>query len=150
MINMALKLKIREEYCKRIKPILKIILCKLKKFFSVKSFSKGQMLFFCFTILVGSFLMDNLRFIIFVGFTVSTWFMGYAGLRHVRNVLEKAERVINNPTVPIDKKYVEAVGAVHISCSYLGSVMDKYNLQQGTAPYLKDLKDKEGGEKVDE
>ena len=61
------------------------------------------------------------------------------GLKHVKNILEKAERTINSEGVHISKKYTEAVKAVHTSCAYLGNVMDEYNREQGTAPYLRDL-----------
>lgn len=149
---MVLKAKIKEIDWNKIKgkilALTKIFLCRLRKFFSVKTFSKGQMLIFCFIIVWGSFLYkDFFHFIWFLGGTLIGWFTGYMGLKHVQRVLERAERIIDNPLIPIDKKYVEAVGAVHTSVGYLGKVMDKYNLKQGTAPYLKDLKEKIGGEK---
>ena len=109
-------------------------------------FSKGQLMIFCTIIVSGSFIyQEPLRFLAFVVFMLITWLTGHLGMKHVKKVLERAEQVINNPLIPIDKKYVEAVGAVHSSCDYLGRVMDEYNLQQGTAPYLKELtkKDKE-------
>lgn len=140
----------------RLKKLSLKLLCKMKKLFSEKAFSKGQMIIFCGIIIWGSIMyQDFLRFITFVIGTMAGWFTGYMGFKRVRDVLEKAEQAINNPLVPIDKKYVEAVGAVHTSCDYLGRVMDRYNLQQGTAPYLRDLKKFEekklekGGEKID-
>ena len=149
---MSIKTKINEidwnKVRKKILETTKSFLCRLRKFFLVKSFSKGQMLIFCFIIVSGTFLyQDLIKFSFFIFFILATWLTGTMGLRHVRNILEKAERVIENPLIPIDKKYVAGVGAVHTSCDYLGRVMDKYNLQQGTAPYLRDLI-KKGGEKT--
>lgn len=151
---MSLKTRIREfewnKVKKRILKLTQLFLCKLKKIFLVKVFSKGQMLIFCFIIVSGTFLyQDVIKFGFFIFFILITWLTGTMGLRQIRHVLEKAEQAINSPIIPIDKKYVEAVGAVHTSCAYLGTVMDKYNLQQGTAPYLRDLIEKAGGEKTD-
>ncbi|KKL05111.1 hypothetical protein LCGC14_2609280, partial [marine sediment metagenome] len=123
------------------------LLYRLRRLFSEKAFSKGQMILFCGIILYGTFIYkDIFQFMSFLVVTLIGWLSGHIGLKHVKAVLEKAERVINNPHIPIDKKYVEAVGAVHTSCDYLGRVMEAYNLKQGTAPYLKDLKEKKGGE----
>ena len=140
--------KLKKVGCK-IKLDLKIlslkILYKLRKLFSEKVFSKGQMLLFASILLYGRFMYPEiLQYISFIVMTLIAWLSGHIGLKHVKAVLEKAERVINNPSIPIDKKYVEAVGAVHTSCDYLGRVMDQYNLKQGTAPYLQDLKKKMG------
>lgn len=129
----------------KIKIDLKILslklIYKLKKLFSEKVFSKGQMILFCGIILYGTFIYQNIfQFMSFLVVTLIGWLSGHIGLKHVKAVLEKAEMTINNPNIPIDKKYVTAVGAVHTSCDYLGRIMDQFNLQQGTAPYLKDLK----------
>ncbi len=137
--------------CCKIKIDLKIlslkILYKLRKLFSEKVFSKGQMILFSGILLYGTMMYSNpIQFISFLVMTLIAWLSGHIGLKHVKEVLEKAERTINNPLIPIDKKYVEAVGAVHTSCDYLGRVMDQYNLKQGTAPYLRDLKKKLGGD----
>lgn len=126
------------------------ILYKLRKLFSEKVFSKGQMLLFASILLYGRFMYPEiLQYISFIVMTLIAWLSGHIGLKHVKKVLEKAERVIENPIIPINEKYREAVNAVHTSCDYLGRVMDRYNLQQGTAPYLKDLKEKPGGERKD-
>ena len=133
--------KVKEKISLFLDPIIK----RLKRLFSEKSFSKGQMLVFCGIIIYGTFLYTEVdAFLFFVGGTLAGWFTGYMGLKRVREILERAEAYINNPENPIDKKYVKAVQSVHASCAYLGHVMDLYNLEQGTAPYLKDLK---GGEK---
>ena len=127
------------------------LLYRLRRLFSEKVFSKGQMLLFCGIILYGTFMYQNLlQFLSFLVMTLIAWLSGHIGLRHVKEVLDKAERVINNPNIPIDKKYVEAVGAVHTSCDYLGRVMEAYNLKQGTSPYLKDLRESEKEKKGDD
>ncbi len=109
------------------------------------------MLVFCGIIIYGKFLYPEVHtFLFFIGGTLAGWFTGYMGLKRVRDILESAERFINNPDNPIDKKYVKAVQSVHKSTSYLGVVFDQYNLEQGTAPYIKDLMEKQGGEKKDE
>lgn len=108
------------------------------------------MIIFCVIIIYGNFLYTDIEsFLFFVGGTLAGWFSGIMGLKKVREILESAERFIDNPENPIDKKYVRAVQTVHASTAYLGRVMDAYNLEQGTAPYLKDLKlkNKRGGEK---
>lgn len=132
-----------EQFKQKAKKITQLFLCKAKKFFSIRVFSKGQMLIFCIIIIYGTFLYQTiLQFAVFIIGTLIGWFTGYMGIKHVKKILEKAERAIENPFIPIDKKYVEAVDAVHTSCDYLGIVMDRYNLKQGTAPYLKELKQK--------
>jgi len=137
----------KEKVKKNLKIFLSKILCRTRKLFAEKAFSKGQMILFCGIILYGTFMYQELfQFMGFLVVTLIAWLSGHIGLKHVKEVLEKAERVINNPTIAIDKKYVEAVGAVHTSCDYLGRVMDQFNLKQGTAPYLKDLKEPTGGE----
>lgn len=57
----------------------------------------------------------------------------------MRERMEKTEQIIESPHIPISKKYTVAVEAIHRECDFLGRVMDRYNLKQGTAPYIKDL-----------
>lgn len=135
------KIKDRYEIFKaKLKKFTLKLLEKLRKLFSDKVFSKGQMLIFCIIIIYGTFLyQDVIRFFVFIIATLLGWFSGRVGMKQVKAVLEKAERAINSPNVHISKKYTEAVKAVHKSCDYLGRVMDEYNLDQGTAPYLMDL-----------
>ena len=143
-INLREKIKIEIDWNKvrlKLKTFLSKVLCRIQKLFAEKAYSRGQMILFCGIILYGTFMYQELfQFMGFLVVTLIAWLSGHIGLKHVKEVLEKAERVINNPTIAIDKKYVEAVGAVHTSCDYLGRVMDQYNLKQGTAPYLRDLK----------
>lgn len=152
---MKIKIVIDKEKVGKIKEKLKLflskVLCRTRKLFSEKAFSKGQMILFCGIIVFGSFIYQDLfRYIVFLVVTLIGWLSGHIGLKHVKAVLEKAERAINNPLVPITKQYTEAVQAIHTSCDYLGRVMNKINLEQGTAPYLKGLrelgKEKKGGE----
>jgi len=143
-INLREIIKIEIDWNKvrlKLKSFLSKVLCRTRKLFAEKAYSRGQMILFCGIILYGTFMYQELfQFMGFLVVTLIAWLSGHIGLKHVKEVLEKAERVINNPTIAIDKKYVEAVGAVHTSCDYLGRVMDQYNLKQGTAPYLRDLK----------
>ncbi len=138
----------KEKVKEKLKLFFSKVLCRTRKLFSEKAFSKGQMILFCAIIIYGTFLyQDIIKFVSFLVVTLIGWLSGHIGLKHVKAVLEKAEMAINNPLVPITKKYTEAVQAVHISCDYLGRVLDKYNLEQGTAPYLRDLKKQMGGER---
>lgn len=116
------------------------IRCKLHKLFTIRAFSKGDMIILSLIFICGAILYTPIeRFIFFVITTNFTWLSGRAGMKKVRARLEKAERIIENPHIPISKKYIESVKAVHESCDNLGRVMDRYNLAQGTAPYLKEL-----------
>ena len=129
------------------------IRCRLHKLFTIKSFSKGDVIILSLIFIYGAILYTPVeRFIFFVISTTIGWISGRMGIKKIRERLEKAEKVIENPHISISKKYVAAVEAVHQSCDQLGRVMDRYNLKQGTAPYLKELekneqKNKEGGEK---
>ncbi len=65
------------------------------------------------------------------------WISGHLSLKKVRTTLEKAKNIIRNPTIHIDRKYEEAVGAIDESCFYLGVVFEEYNRRQRTTPSLK-------------
>ena len=122
--------------------------CKLHKFFTVKNFSKGDIIVLSMIVISGAILYTPLwKFIFFVLITDASWISGRIGYKKIREKLEKAERIIENPNIPISKKYVEAVSAVHAACDQLGRVMDRFNLKQGTAPYLRSLEKEMGGEK---
>ena len=125
------------------------IRCKLHKLFTIRAFSKGDMIILSLIFICGAILYTPIeRFIFFVITTNITWLSGRAGMKKVRERLEKAERIIENPYIPITKKYIKAVEAVHDSCDDLGRVMERYNLRQGTAPYLKELELLEKEEKA--
>lgn len=116
-------------------------------------FSKGDIFVLSLMFIFGAILYQPIwRFIVFTISTDITYFSGRWGLKRLRAKLERARLIIDTPDIPIDIKYIEAVDAVIKSCQYLGGVMDQFNLKQGTAPYLRDLKEsnsnkKEGGEK---
>jgi hypothetical protein len=129
------------------------IRCKLHKLFTIKTFSKGDVIILSLIFVYGAILYTPIeRFIFFVITTNLGWLSGKAGMKKVRARLEATEKIIENPYIPISKKYVASVEAIRRECDYLGRVMDRYNLKQGTAPYLKELekleqKNNEGGEK---
>ena len=154
---MSFKVKFKQKIEELRKALLKFldtwkgtkIRCKLHKFFTVKNFSKGDIVVLSIIIISGAILYTPLwKFIFFVLVTNASWISGRIGYKKLREKLERAEQIIENPNIPISKKYAEAVDAVHSTCDQLGRVMDRYNLKQGTAPYLRDLEKQMGGEKT--
>lgn len=116
------------------------IRCKLRKFLIERSFSRGDMIIFLIIMIIGTVLYREIASqIFFICSTGTSFLLGRLGMKKLRYILEKAENIVESPNVPITKKYSEAVQAIHKGCDQLGRVMDRFNLEQGTAPYLKDL-----------
>lgn len=127
---------------------IKLKWCNIKKFLVAKTFSKLDMfVFFCW-ILFWAYMNTDLfkawsdffQFAYFGGGLVFGWVTGHLGIRKIRNTLERAKRIIDNPRVIMNKKYTAAVDAVEESCFFLGVVFEKYNREQGTGPKWKDVK----------
>jgi len=127
------------------------IWCRIKKFMTVKTFSKFDMFIFLAFILFWAFMETDLfqswhsyfRLVYFAGGLAIGWASGYMSLRKVKSALEKAENIIKNPKVHIDKKYQVACDAIHEGCFYLGVVFELYNREQGTTPRWKEKLEKE-------
>lgn len=93
---------------------------------------------------------DFFQLVYFSGGLAVGWVSGHLSLRKIRSMLEKAESLIKNPTVPISKKYAAACDAIHESCFYLGVVFELYNKQQGTTPGWKEELEKQEEQKQEE
>lgn len=125
--------------------------CNIKKFFAAKTFSKLDMLIFLSWVLFWAFMntdtfknwADFLQLVYFSGGLAIGWMTGYISIRKVRNTLERAKRVIDNPRAVMDKKYEAACEAVHESCFFLGVVFEQYNRKQGTGPKWSKVKKEE-------
>lgn len=87
------------------------------------------------------------RLVYFAGGLAVGWASGYLSLKKVRSMLERAENIIKNPAIHIDRKYEAACDAIHQGCFYLGVVFELYNQQQGTTPGWKENLEKEHIEK---
>lgn len=127
------------------------IRCKVHKFFNIKLFSKGDIILLSLIFLFGAILYTPIeKFVFFVITTNLSWLSGKAGIRKIQKRMEKTEQVIENPYIPISKKYTVAVEAIRRECDFLGRVMDRHNLEQGTAPYLRTLQNIEDNKKLNE
>lgn len=114
--------------------------CRLNKLFMIKDFSKGDVILLSLVFIYGAILYTPVdRFVFFVITTNISWLSGKAGIKKIRERMEKTEQVIENPYISISKKFSVAVEAIHKECDYLGRVMNRYNLQQGTSPHVRDL-----------
>lgn len=114
--------------------------CKLHKHFTIKTFSKGDVILLSLIFIYGAIVYTTLlQFVFFVITTNITWLSGKAGLKRMRERMEKTERIIENPYIPISKKYAISVETIHRECDILGRTMERYNLKQGTDPALKEL-----------
>ncbi len=122
--------------------------CNIKKFFTSKTFSKLDMLIFLGWVLFWAYMNTDLfrawadffQLVYFSGGLAIGWTTGYISIRKVKNTLERAKRIIDNPRSVMDKKYSAAVDAVEESCFFLGVVFEKYNRKQGTGPKWEDVK----------
>lgn len=91
---------------------------------------------------------DYFQFVYFSGGLAVGWVSGHLSLRKIRSTLEKAESVIRNPTIHMDRKYEVAVDAIDEGCFYLGVVFEKYNRKQRTTPGWKGKAEEEQTEEV--
>jgi len=94
--------------------------CNVKKFFSEKAFSKGQMVVFSLLILWGMFVYsgDLIRFTFYVmGITIG-WIFGIMGTRRIKEYLYEVGSVIYDPNLGEKKKLREITAAYH-KLSYL-------------------------------
>lgn len=125
------------------------IRCKLNKLFTIKDFSKGDVILLSLVFIYGAILYTPVdRFVFFVITTNISWLSGKAGIKRIRERMEKTEQIIENPYIPISKKFTVAVEAIHKECDYLGRVMNRYNLQQGTSPHVRDLQNIENEKNI--
>ena len=124
------------------------IRCKLNKLFTIKTFSKGDVILLSLIFIYGVIVYSTtIQFIFFVITTNLSWLSGKAGLKKMRERLERAEQIVENPFIPISKKYAVSVEAIHRECDILGRTMERYNLKQGTDPALKELQNLENKNK---
>jgi len=96
--------------------------CSVKKFFSEKAFSKGQMVVFSLLILWGIILNPVLiQFAFFVGGITLGWIFGIMGTKKIREYLYEVGSVIYDPELAEKKKLQEITAAYH-KLSYLFGV----------------------------
>jgi len=96
--------------------------CNVKKFFSEKTFSKGQMVLFSLLILYGiSVFVMPLQFSLFVLGTTVGWILGISGNKRIREYIYEVGSVIYDPELGEKRKMQEFTAAYH-KLSYLFGV----------------------------
>ena len=96
--------------------------CSVKKFFTEKTFSKGQIVLFSLLILYGiTLFVVPYQFSLFVLGTTLGWILGINGNKRIREYLYEVGSVIYDPELGEKKKLREITAAYH-KLSYLFGV----------------------------
>jgi len=95
--------------------------CSIKKFFSEKAFSKGQMILFAIILLYGITIFPIPKFVYFVIGTTLGWVFGVMGIRKVKEYLQEVGMIIYDPDIGEKRKLREITAAYH-RLSYLFGV----------------------------